>query len=463
MSGINEKILSIEKNLDLNKFQFKGENVWPIIRMSIYLSSTKSTSSDSSFWKSAKFLFSGSITYFRQLLKSLLCKSKYDCVLITTSHYKVEENGKTYDRIIDPVLNYLKSRDKKVSVWEFTGKFTYDKNISYRSIMRPVHGEIYFLSIVNKLVRTIQKQNKLGGDISKLNLLLKQNEIKFTLDAAFMRKLENIFFQADFFYREMAEHGVKNLFVVCYYDVKCFAAVLAANRLGIGSVDLQHGVQGESHMGYAQWPDVARSSNLLPTHFYVWDDNSLQTIYNWKNDNSKILLGSNKWVLDRARKVSNDIILLTLQPIVDSLPDFVIKIIQQYNGVKKWYIRLHPRQLGEVGRIETILRNAGISDKTEVRKASFPPLTSLLIHTSLHVTFFSSVAIEASYYNIPTYFLSEEHARSYRNYLDKRMIFCYPLDSLNEVVDMVADEYTGDVRDKNDRIGVLDSFIDGTK
>ncbi len=460
MTSISDKILAIEKQIDLESYRFKGENVWPIIRISIYLSSTKSSSAGISVLKSFRFLLGGVWQFLSRGIINAVTRSKYDAVLVTTSHYKVQENGKTFDKIIDPVIQYLKKIDMKFSVWEFTGKFKYDKHISYNSFLRPIQQEIYFLSFLRKLGRPFIKRDILMGNVSHLNNLLKENDIKFSVNKSFMGKLETIFFQAEFFQSAIKTHDVKHVFMVCYYDVKCFSVLLATNRLGISSIDLQHGVQGKKHLAYALWPqEIIKSTKLLPTHFYVWDDNSYKTIQYWKNEGSKILLGSNNWILDRVNKVGNNIILVTLQPIDNFLPDYLIEMIRVYSGDRKWYIRLHPRQMPEMNRIEKIFFDAGLMGKVNIKEASVTSLTTLLESTVLHITYFSSVVIEASYYNIPTYFLNEVGLSHYSDYLQDDLIYCYPNDNVMDVIQSITSGKTHVLNRNENRINVLENFI----
>ena len=462
MAQISDKISTIEKELDLQSFTFRGENVWPIIRIGIYLSSTKTTHASAfSYGNAIRFLLEGALLFFYNRIASWFGSKNLDSVIVTSSHYKVKEGNQVHDRIIDPVVNYLQAKNSRFSVWEFTAKYKYDTNISYRSFLRPVQKELYFLSFIRKLNR-LRKKSVLQGDVTKLNALLAAHDISFRVDGGFSNKLEVIFSQAQFFQKILKAQRVKSVFVVAYYDVKCFSVLLAANRLGLRSVDLQHGVQGQNHMAYARWPkEIFSTSNFLPTHFYVWDENSKQTIARWKPETENILLGCNKWFLDRAKKISNDLILLTLQPIDDFLPDYVIKIIQDYQGDKMWAIRLHPRQMGDMAKVEERLAKAGLSAKTEVKNASTVPLTSLLERTAIHTTYYSSVAIEASYYNIPTYFLGEEYLIHYTSYLDSELIYCYPGHDISNVITEISREGAITSRKGEDRVNVLDTFVNG--
>lgn len=457
MTNISDKISAIEKQLDITGYRFGGEDVWPVIRIAIYLSSTKSTSGGRvSPLKKLNFLLAGGWHFIKNQVFNLT-SDKHEVALVTTSHYKVLENGRVYDRIIDPILRYLKDNGKTFRVFEFTAKYAYDKGISYRKNLRPIHQEVYFLSSMKRIFS--RSNYKLTGDISTLNHLLQIYEINFSIDASFIKKLELIFLQADYFEMGLRKSGVKHLFVVCYYDAKCFSFMLAANRLGLQTIDLQHGVQGKQHMAYAKWPlDILCRVKFLPTHFYVWDRSSFNTILEWKQDTDKVLLGSNKWFEERIKKVSDNIILLSLQPVDDFLPDYLLSLIKGYTGNKKWYARLHPRQMDEIDKIESLFAREGLLEKVDVRKASHTPLTDLLQHTAIHITFYSSVAIEAGYFQIPTYFLSEKGMSYFTDFLDEKLIYCYPKDDFTEVLAKL-DTIPADAEKHEDRINTLDRLF----
>ncbi|UII31652.1 hypothetical protein LVD17_25505 [Fulvivirga ulvae] len=456
---IGKKILAIERELDLNGFTYRGENIWPIIRMAIYLSAKKPQGFNKArIPKMLVFFIAGCSEFLKQrILKS----KKKEVVLVTSSHYKVKEGASTFDRVLSPVIDYLKSKNS-ISVWEFTSKYGYDNNLSYIGFVRTIQREIYFLLQVRKLFLLKRRKTTFSGDIEKLNSLLKEYDIKFRFDESFINKLSLIFFQADYFQKQLKRLRAKKVFLVCYYDVKCFSVLLAANRLGIYSMDLQHGVQGKYHMAYASWPsDIIKDNKFLPTHFYVWDNFSYETILAWKPEKLNVLKGSNKWFLDRAKKTGNDIILVSMQRREDVIPSCLIDIIKNYSGDKRWYVRLHPRQIDELKMIEGKFASEGLMSKIELRKATELPLTSLLERTCMHVTFYSSVAIEASYYNIPTYFLDEERMIHYSPYLNEEMVFSYPKHDFNSVIDLVLKKQSIAPAKFEDRISILDTFVNG--
>ena len=70
--------------------------------------------------------------------------------------------------------------------------------------------------------------------------------------------------------------------VVSYYNVESMAWTLAMGRAGIPSVDVQHGVQSDSHFAYSGWEVVPPGGwELLPMHFWCWSEPDAMRIRRW--------------------------------------------------------------------------------------------------------------------------------------------------------------------------------------
>lgn len=456
---IDEKILSLENAISPNTFTFNGEPIWPVIRLNIYLSESKSSAKKVDFKKALIFFLSGLLDSVKS---SILPGSKVDNILMTTSHYKVWENGMLFDKFIDPVLKYLDNHAERYQVWEFTSDYQFSPKISYKKFMHPIQRKLYVKHRF-KDAFTRSSTVDLGGDVKGLNEELGRHGFSFQINKTFIQKLKLIFDNARYFKKELTRAAAKRVFVVCYYDAKGLAMVKAANELNIPIIDLQHGVQGDRHLAYAKWPQSFVESKFLPSHFYVWNNHSFETIEKWKQDSSKILVGGNQWVLDRVRKVSNDIVLVSLQPVENFIPKVILSEIRQYHGKEKWYLRLHPSQMHQLDYVERVMKDWGVSEKVNVRDASTLPLTSLLEHSILHITFYSSVAIEASYYNVPTYFLSSHGANMYSNMIANTLLYYYPETKLNELLNSLQHDAAGNVVNDPFDLSILDRFIDAPK
>jgi hypothetical protein len=420
IKSISEKILEIERSLDVTRFTYQGTPIWPVIRMSMYLSSKGSATAagkGASTWRRILFLLSGFAQWCRWMLRSVTAAETF---CLSSSHYKVTENGQRHDRILEPFIDWMKSSDETFAVAEFTNSYQYKDSLPYQSRVLKIQPLILLLSVWWR-IRFRLAGASVHGDVEKLNSLLKEHEIRFQLNRSFDWKMYSLLCQSQIFESFLRLTKAKRVLVVCYYDFKSLALTWAANRLGIPSMDLQHGVQGPKHLAYSNWPSM--TNYFAPSHFWVWDEYSARTIAQWKKDHDNILLGCNKWFMDRVREKTSDLLLFTAQPLDEPVPHSLIEAIRSYHGTRQWYIRLHPYQLQQLEQFERLFRDEGLFEKVNIREASTLPLTEILSKTHLHITYYSSVAVEASYYNIPTIFLDQRGDEVYGNSLPPDMLY----------------------------------------
>jgi hypothetical protein len=223
---------------------------------------------------------------------------------------------------------------------------------------------------------------------------------------------------------------------------KAVVAILPSRELcyvcrqrGIWVCDIQHGVIANEHYWYGSQFRENDPKEWLPNAFLVWDVGAYDVINPWaKKKRVETIIVGNPWV-DRFRKgyandnvveylreyykVSNKTkktILLTLswgghglenRFIHKSLEKFIKDTADKYS----WRIRLHPNQVrgfaSDEGRefLKYFRENFNNID-VEWKVTTEMPLPLLLSITDLHVTWLSSVCMEAAYFGIPSLVLS---------------------------------------------------------
>src|SRR5262249_18009723 len=152
------------------------------------------------------------------------------------------------------------------------------------------------------------------------------------------------------------------------------ALVAACRQLGVLSVDLQHGVQGESHVAYGAWSVMpAQGWELLPDRFWVWSESEVAAIRKWVPPGSTrhlAFVGGNIWLdlwragnsplvreLDEpirqlcARRARRPRILVTLQWGLDD-NSYLLPLIDAMRALPEfdWWLRLHPIMYGQLDR-----------------------------------------------------------------------------------------------------------------
>ena len=100
-------------------------------------------------------------------------------------------------------------------------------------------------------------------------------------------------------------------------------------------------------------------------------------------------------------------ILVSLQSYqYSTLPDFVFQVIENDKTVF-WLLRVHPRcAKKDLDTMISKLKEKNL-DNCEIDFATKLPLKYLMHYINLHITRFSSVAIDAAMFDIPTIFIDE--------------------------------------------------------
>lgn len=227
----------------------------------------------------------------------------------------------------------------------------------------------------------------------------------------------NTFFhKVNFFTKVLKKIKPSQIMILCYYSENIFALIVAANQLGIKTIEMQHGPQTDFHLGYGSWTKIPSEGYLmLPTVFWCWDEQSQSVLNKWiKNNNnySAINIG-NPWVdywktVDYAFEFK-DYILYSLQPnpltIEQLFPQAILDFIKK--EPYQWFIRLHPRQMHELDNIKRLLKKNDVLHLVNIEQATNEPLPQLLMNSIVHVTHFSGTALEASFLNVFTVLINE--------------------------------------------------------
>ena len=188
--------------------------------------------------------------------------------------------------------------------------------------------------------------------------------------------------------------------------------MLAANRLGLRTIDCQHGVQGPLHAAYSRWPAFCLDSLLFPQQFFVWTEGDKEWLDTWIGPNrvaevtgipwhnvSQEKIGENaqQQAYERALAAHdrNGVILVSLQP---NRPEFIVwlsEILMQPEAKNyTWVVRNHPGNQNQLGALSELLDPFEMVLPVDV--SSNAPLIGQLRSCDLHITDYSSVVTEAS-------------------------------------------------------------------
>jgi hypothetical protein len=227
------------------------------------------------------------------------------------------------------------------------------------------------------------------------------------------------------FIPRMRHERVGAVLVVSYYDVAGFAFVLAAARLGVPSVDIQHGATGELHPGYANWRRVPRGGfRLLPSWFWAWSGEDAAVVDQWASSQQqphRSIVGGHPFLEawrsgaiapDRQAKgqleellessAGKVRVLVTLQAhlIFEETLGPLLSAMKARRGVA-WWLRLHPAALDDRAAVEAQIRRTG-AEFVEVDRSTSLPLPMLLAAAHCHATHSSSTVLEAQAMGLPS-------------------------------------------------------------
>jgi hypothetical protein len=130
-----------------------------------------------------------------------------------------------------------------------------------------------------------------------------------------------------------------------------------------------------SHWDFRHAPDSVFS--LFPSEFWCWEKQNAENIEKtWsgfsKNITVKVFgnpwqfMRLNKAITDESGKSVNDcphkrIVMLALQPIEDSTPQFVVDGLNLFENFEVW-VRPHPHQLGSIADVQSELIGMGLKN-----------------------------------------------------------------------------------------------------
>jgi hypothetical protein len=247
----------------------------------------------------------------------------------------------------------------------------------------------------------------------------------------------------------------------CWYGTEALGAAMAAHGLGIPVVDLQHGIQGRAHPLYAGWsPAPAGGYEIFPDRFWVWgarDAESLVASNPGALGPDAVRVAGHRWLAswaepdgdphragERARAErlleGRRALLVTLQKGIP-FRDTLVPLVRRAPPDWLWLVRPHRQTKVDPARLEAELREA-TGRRVDVLRAARLPLYALLQVCAWHVTGFSTCALEALAFGVPTLLTHESGAHAYADLVAQRVM--WPHGSPEESARLLADG-AGDV------------------
>ncbi|MFG6106699.1 hypothetical protein U2F10_30955 [Leptothoe sp. EHU-05/26/07-4] len=439
MALINE----IESQFPVNDWKINDIYIWPIFRFNLFFlnaslrrTKTKTTSQHKTLiQKNKKILdnFSGFIQDFRVLQ---LDRSKNDefrnvdfVFLSQTNNRNSKIDSCWYDRVSDPYITIAEKLGISSLLLECSPSHEYRLPRYNRSVF--IQKDINLCKVRSKLFCKKSILDKISN-FEKFGLFkdyLQHNQlINFPTNEQLSYQLISIQNMSAYFVRIFKKIEPVVGFSVPYYWDIAMAFNLACQKQGVKSVDIQHGLQNDSHVAYAKWTTIPTEGyELLPSYFLCWSDFEVELISQWRkketqnhqpiaignlglelwsNEQEKIVQDVDRQIWDLIRADASLVepvinVLFTMQPIDEPLPAWIIESIQQSPKHWKWWMRLHPSMLSQYELINELLHQNHIGH-VNLKHTTELPLPALLANMDVHVTPLSSVVLEAERCNVPS-------------------------------------------------------------
>lgn len=438
----------IETECAVNDLRYGDYQVWPLVRLKLWMALINFNRADIQRRTMRQRVKEG--TAFATLLAQQRWQREstpgpVDVVFVSRASTHTDTvQGRAYDRLLDPMIALLaeSQRWRKLEALTTQTAHTLPRHVPTQ------FTDTFSTRVLNGLRDRLNLYGEVNRYIPGLSDLLKCIE-RFTngsgIDAqGIVSRAIDIALVADVFEQKLKQLRPKALFIAVYYDNYGFSALLAAHRLGITTVDVQHGKQGKFHGAYDLWQALPEGGyTLLPDYFWTWGSESVANMRR-SPDRAQLhvpLIGGNRWLAQWVENpdfyappaaaapfyervtAAEKTILFALQPLDEPLHPHVIQAMRDSPANWLWLIRLHPVQRPLIEDIRARLHAAGVTN-CELDFATAEPLYALLQRVDHHLTAWSTVCYEALAFDVPTTIIDPNGAELFADYI-QRGIFTY--------------------------------------
>lgn len=369
--------------------------------------------------------------------KGTLKEAAGGVVILGNSNRALPKGETLYNRIADPVAEAFERLGQRVSVWE-RGAVRLPRRRAPFWVEPPLKIR-YGLARLRGRPKQLSEPAWFADYAAWASTLLGRRLSWTTYDD--LRRIETA---SRTFERWLTVGGCRLLVVDTWYGPEPMAALLAARRLGIPTIEIEHGLHGFAYRGWTKTP--AGGYEIFPDRFWVWGKEIAQDLLEANPgvlQPDRVFIGGNLWLnkwrepgdediqheVERAAELtarSRKSILVTFQKNIE-LEDLLSRLIGDSPRDWLWLIRMR-RHTGEsLAALDGKLQAVG-HPGVNVRQATQLPLYALLRGVNLHLTAYSTCALEALAFGVPTVLVHPTGQSLYRKYLDAGVMHYSPLE-----------------------------------
>jgi hypothetical protein len=442
--NIQSKILNfinrVESDIPVSKWQINKIKIWPYIRIQmacdLFLKEDFSENNQvTKYVKVHKKIFGivrtsceAIVNYYKDYSKNDRREDEIDVlyyICASTRFFKI--NNKWYNPYSDTFYSIINKYGIKQRVLEVASDFQWRIPRFRESKFIQLRFFFYQLKALAYSKYTSLGVDKLE-DLGSLDTMLMETFRKY-------QKLDDLYFNSrlilltlyrNYYLKKFKKWKPKVMVCSGYYSLDVLALISVCNELGIRSIEVQHGVQGNFHFAYRDWSIIPDEGyQLFPNIFWTWGSTEKANIDSWLKGNKHhvAVVGGNPclYILDEngadstlimhdeiqqlfKQTPSDKNIIYTLQSFYEVPENIVNAILSTPNW--NWWLRVHPQYSETKSAIVQKFRTLGCKN-VFVEEAGIYPLKVLLQYMDVHITEFSSSVLEAWALGIPSVVISD--------------------------------------------------------
>ncbi len=413
-------LVKVEKDIDLSNLKWQRFDLWPLLRQCIWVELISTNANDE--YKRKKNIF---LRLFK-MLNTFICilhfkvnelhRRNSEKIFISRAGYLQNISNKYFDKIIDPLIFLLNGRN--ISAKYYISEIQRNLPMSYHGTVIP---ENFSFSQDDE---AIAEHKDIVYQVA--NLIGLNNKYIW-------KKYTNNFNQFNSWYRRGIsifnnKEKLKEIYVACWYFPDMMGICAAASKLGIETVDIQHGKQGKFQGMYSGWTIIPNEGyDLMPDLFWCWGKPSCNHILKDSPNRRKHFpfIGGFPWLRYYKQYLISDNlansgklirVLVTTQPPQgdneERIPKFIVKFLLSLDLDNMHFtFRCHPNDLkgykyckNRLKLIKPELYSIDIGESN---------LYDVINHSTHHITAYSSCCYEADAFNVPTLLYGEEAKNIY--------------------------------------------------
>lgn len=450
-------ITEIEKSIDTNALNYGGVCAWPLFRQRIWIHlmneyyksmsgpSAPSVNNDGPSFSDVSQLNTHIIGGSSSPLIHVDHQASEEAMQTSTEapdllfFLRPEEHrdsigDKAYAKILDSLFDRLSQYSRLKIEWAERTAMSFKRKNPSVFLDKDRATQMAFKDPKH----SIENFQLIASMLEKLSLSIAVDK------ASAEQQMERVFRHSRLFEIVLKKFRPKVIFLSVYYHPLGMGLVLAARRMRIPTIDVQHGRLGPIHGLYTHLTQApVNGYEIVPNYIWCWGQQTKDDIDSALNRSCKIhsgIVGGNPWLdawinetiqwdatseakslLNRA--VGKKRILVSLQTIENPLPIFVINAMASAPKNWVWWIRLHPLRSHTAAEMADQLRKHGVSE-FEIDDTTNLPLFWLLRHSDHHLTSFSSTTIEALAFGLRTTVFSKMGEDTFQNYVKDGNVMC---------------------------------------